>query len=1145
MQTHPPAARTNWRDPRRWKRILLYWLPGALSLYTLVGFVLVPALITRVIVPRIERRLNATVSLERAQTNPFTFRLRLERLVVRDLKGDEVLGLETFDARFFPIVTLFSRGWHFGEIRLEKPRLNVHIEADGTLVLATLLKPSDAPPRPLRSLPRLVARELSVSGATLSIRDLSTPRPFEKTITDAGLTLKNIDTRPGQSNEHTITATTGDGATISWRGTIDLNPLDSKGTLTIRALTLEPFMAYAMRWTDVTLERGVLEAELDYVFAPAASPRVVRADVRSARVSDASVKVPWQPWLRGGGAASTPSVVISGLSLDADQRSATLASLAIEQGETSLALFDGPPVPERVRDALIGAARSPLDVPTAAPSTRPDLEAIPYPLERLLTGLEVLLSDVLQPWSLRVESVTLRDHALTFTDRAAPEPVEVRSIVRSLSAGPLQSSDRFTTPFSATVEAAPSGTLVAEGTLLPLDRRVRGTARAERLNVRVAGAYLPASALSPLPPGRLGDTIADLDGTFDAQLPVEGGATTSWSGSAVLAPLVFEARDGGEPVLKADRLEVRGDASLKTNPAADVDVSWKGTLSGQKLAGLAALLGEIRAKADGVNVEGDAAVRRSAEGAEVCWSGTASVSNASASATELSGPVEASVGSGRLQGSAHVDARTGAPPALTLSGTAVAEAIRAKASTLDNADVAIAKLEASDLRVESAGPRLAASRVGLDGLVLSLSRALAPISAEASSTEASARPPLTLAGRLPVELRIEEFALSGGRVELDDTTFTPASKVMVEDLTVRAAPVHSDGSSPLTLEVGARLQNSGRLQVTGAANPFVEGVEADLRVQVSTLPLPAYSAVSGKFLGYKISDGRLSSTIPVTVRQNAMRGEIDFLLDRIALGDKVASADAPSVPIELGLSLLKDSNDQIKSRIPFEGNLTDPKFSLGGVVWQAVMNLVVKAATAPFQILGALFGAGEQDLSRAVFEPGSADLSPETISALDALAKGMSERPRFSLRVIGRVEPESDDRELRRRIVREGHAERAFGKGSTRALNERELLEQTKIAFDELRLREAQAQGQPPPASVRRIASDAAPAPPLAEMEEALMKATTVPPERFADLAKRRAEAVAAFMTGEKKIDAARVKVEAAKDGELEAKAPEASFEIF
>jgi hypothetical protein len=68
-----------------------------------------------------------------------------------------------------------------------------------------------------------------------------------------------------------------------------------------------------------------------------------------------------------------------------------------------------------------------------------------------------------------------------------------------------------------------------------------------------------------------------------------------------------------------------------------------------------------------------------------------------------------------------------------------------------------------------------------------------------------------------------------------------------------------------------------------------------------------------------------------------------------------------------------------------------------------IKNLVVKAVTAPFALLGSLF-AGAEEAQFVDFAPGETALDPATAERLDALAKSLAERPALKLEVpIGAV----------------------------------------------------------------------------------------------------------------------------------------------
>ena len=90
------------------------------------------------------------------------------------------------------------------------------------------------------------------------------------------------------------------------------------------------------------------------------------------------------------------------------------------------------------------------------------------------------------------------------------------------------------------------------------------------------------------------------------------------------------------------------------------------------------------------------------------------------------------------------------------------------------------------------------------------------------------------------------------------------------------------------------------------------------------------------------------------------------ILNQLTFGDKVESPDATKLPVLLAVALLKDRNGVIDINLPISGSLNDPQFSVGGIVLKVIVNLLVKALTAPFALLA---GGGSDDLSLVDFRP--------------------------------------------------------------------------------------------------------------------------------------------------------------------------------
>jgi hypothetical protein len=146
-----------------------------------------------------------------------------------------------------------------------------------------------------------------------------------------------------------------------------------------------------------------------------------------------------------------------------------------------------------------------------------------------------------------------------------------------------------------------------------------------------------------------------------------------------------------------------------------------------------------------------------------------------------------------------------------------------------------------------------------------------------------------------------------------------------------------------------------------------------------------------------------------------VKGRNLVVLDQLTLGSKVASPEATHLPVKLAIALLKDRSGKIEIDVPVEGNLDDPKFRLGPVIWHVIGNVFVKAVTSPFALLGSLVGGGGgEDMQFQEFAPGSAQLDTVAQQKLATLAKALAARPELQLEIAGNVNPELDGWALRR-----------------------------------------------------------------------------------------------------------------------------------
>ena len=197
------------------------------------------------------------------------------------------------------------------------------------------------------------------------------------------------------------------------------------------------------------------------------------------------------------------------------------------------------------------------------------------------------------------------------------------------------------------------------------------------------------------------------------------------------------------------------------------------------------------------------------------------------------------------------------------------------------------------------------------------------------------------------------------------------------------------------------------VSIEGELQPFAFDRHTDLKMAFENISLPIFNPYSGPLAGYNIAKGKLTTRLHYRIDDRKLDAQHNIRIDQLEWGEASATQGEATLPVKFATSLLKDRDGVIKLDVPVGGTLDDPTFRVGPIVWQVIKNLIVKAVTAPFALLGSLF-AGAEEAQFVDFAPGEAALDPATAERLDALAKSLAERPQLKLDVPIGAMPDID-----------------------------------------------------------------------------------------------------------------------------------------
>ncbi|WP_103640566.1 DUF748 domain-containing protein [Campylobacter concisus] len=244
---------------------------------------------------------------------------------------------------------------------------------------------------------------------------------------------------------------------------------------------------------------------------------------------------------------------------------------------------------------------------------------------------------------------------------------------------------------------------------------------------------------------------------------------------------------------------------------------------------------------------------------------------------------------------------------------------------------------------------------------------------------------------------VKNFSLNNGEVDFSDASLFMPFATKISNLNGKLTDI--DKKRPSSGEFKGTVGRNGFSQITAKLFPFELKQNTDIKLDFKDIDLIDITPYSGQFLGYKIKKGKLNLNLNYSVVDSKLNGSNLINFDTLTLGEKVDSKDAVNLPLSLAISILSDQNNQINIDLPVEGNLDDPDFKYGGVIWAAVKKLFADITLAPFRFLGNALGLGSKDLSSIDFLAGSSELISSEAPKIADFIKLTTAKPMMKLSI--------------------------------------------------------------------------------------------------------------------------------------------------
>ncbi|MEX1132593.1 MAG: DUF748 domain-containing protein [Flavobacteriales bacterium] len=259
----------------------------------------------------------------------------------------------------------------------------------------------------------------------------------------------------------------------------------------------------------------------------------------------------------------------------------------------------------------------------------------------------------------------------------------------------------------------------------------------------------------------------------------------------------------------------------------------------------------------------------------------------------------------------------------------------------------------------------------------------------------------------------DSLVLRNGRLLYEDHSIPRSFRYELSEIDVRTQRFNAASAvAPVTMK--ARLNDIGSMEVRAEFDPN-DFRNVDLLVRLDSVMLPHLDAYTRWYAAHPTEDGVLDYMSSSKIADGNIDSRNIIHVDRLKFGKKVDEHDPETfvLPLRLAAGLLKDAKGVVELDIPIKGDLKDPTFKVWPIVWQILKNLVVKAASAPANLLARAFeGADEKELESVRFQELQQQLEVPQRRALQQLAKALHAKPELRVDLIPLVDSLAESREL-------------------------------------------------------------------------------------------------------------------------------------
>lgn len=940
-----------------------WWLCFILAIYTTIGFKVVPDIIQEQIVKNLDENLTQKTTIEKVDFNPFTLNTKIHNFKLGE-PSSPLVSFEMLNADIAFLRSIFEQHASIEEVQLKKLFINIVEEKDGSINLTKLVKPSEnkdeeVPKDNSSSGIKFLVSKVLLENANINFTKDKENNPYKLNIKDLNYTLYDLGTYNDSLSSNDLNLKINENTNLSVTGAFRLEPFVMYGKAKISDLRIKELLDYQKDLFNFDIDsKSNINLDLDY--------NVNLKDTSDVKLSSTLFEINKINLLNNNNSiASLDKLNIGNFLFDLSNQKIDLKNSDINKLSINM-----------IQD------KNGLNFSNLVNSSTKTEE-------------KEEIKDDSKPWIISLNDTKLNNSNFVFNDKVNSLQIETKNFNTKTNNININGSDISLDSLNLT---NPKISFVSKKDNLQIETK--------NTNIKLSSLGIKDGLINIKSLNLLDDNIAlnekksklDIDITklnlLLSSLNIDGSKITIDSSKLKTSNIGFQDLT----------------SKLKINTSnSNIDINSL-NINGSKIdIPTISLNAPSISLNDSVN-KMDIAIKNTAVDLK---SFSLNNSDILIKTIKLSKPDisfsdktnNLSVKTKDLE--VFINSLSQDKNGLSLGSIRVVEPNLEFLNTQDNTKILADNLDLSVTKLSNSTNGFKIERAALNKPVISVILPKKSTSKDDVKTvETNTKKEDNNSSK--TKLDIGPLKIINATMTFEDKSLPIPFKTTITKLNGKVSEFKNNVSSSTKLEVDGIVDDYGTTKITGIVNPNSIKVLTDINMIFKNIAMKNFTPYSGKFIGRELDSGKLDLDLKYNIEKSNLDAKNNITITKLKLGNKVQSPDAVSLPLDLAIALIQDSNGVIDLNLPISGNVDDPQFSVAPIVFKAFVNLITKALTAPFSLLGAIFGFDENEIKSINFDFGKDEVTPIQKETLDKITKILTKRPNLALNLVASYDEQKD-----------------------------------------------------------------------------------------------------------------------------------------